>query len=144
MDLEKVYNEIESYIERIDFSKLWPGFEPLKFALYTDTECFFDGEYVQKTEEFLANTSIFYNGEWIAIWYLQEETNPIILTSKIIHEMYHGYQRMHNESRFFDDLDALYKYKYEEENLSLKLEENNLLCELLEQFEREKFEKFLG
>lgn len=143
MDLERLYYEVKNYIDTVDFSKLWRGFEPLKFALYTDKECFFDGAYVEKTDEFLANTSILYNGEWIAIWYVQEEMNPIVLTSKIIHEMFHGFQRMHNESRFFDDLDALYHYKYEEGNLNLKLKENHLLYHLSTQFDKEMFEQFL-
>ena len=99
----------------------------MKFALYTDNECFFNGAYIKKTNAFLANTSILYNGEWIAIWNVQEEMNPIVLTSKIIHEMFHGFQMMQNESRFCDDLDALYNYKYEEDNLNLKVKENKLL-----------------
>lgn len=143
MDLERLYYEVKSYIDTVDFSKLWRGFEPLKFALYTDKECFFDGAYIEKTDEFLGNTSIFYNGEWIAIWNVQEKMNPIVLTSKMIHEMFHGFQGMQKESRFFDELDALYNYKYEEENLNLKLKENHLLYQLTAQFKKEWFEELL-
>lgn len=143
MNLERLYCEVKKYIDLVDFSKLWRGFEPLKFALYSDKECFFDGAYIEKTDAFLANTSIFYNGEWIAIWCVQEEMNPIVLTSKIIHEMFHGFQMMHNESRFFDDLDALYNYKYEEDNLNLKVKENRLLYHLTTQFDKEMFEELL-
>ena len=39
MKLDKIYFEIQNYIDKLDFSKLWSGFEPLKFALYTDDEC---------------------------------------------------------------------------------------------------------
>ena len=143
MDLERLYYKVKNYIDTVDFSNLWRGFTPLKFALYTDKECFFDGAYIEKTDEFLANTSILYNEEWIAIWQVQGEMNPIVLASKMIHEMFHGFQRMHKESRFFDELDALYNYKYEEGNLSLKLKENQLLCHLSTQFDREMFEEFL-
>lgn len=69
--------------------------------------------------------------------------DPIELTSKIIHEMFHGFQMKNNESRFFDDLDALYHYKYEEENLNLKTRENRLLYQLSQQFHQETFEEFL-
>lgn len=143
MNLERLYYEVKNYIDRVNFSKLWRGFEPLKFAVYTDNECFFNGEYIEKTDAFLANTSILYNGEWIAIWYVQEEMDPIVLASKIIHEMFHGFQMMHNESRFFDDLDALYNYKYEEDNLNLKVKENKLLYSLSTQFDNEMFKEFL-
>ena len=115
----------------------------MKFALYTDNECFFNGAYIKKTNAFFANTSILYNGEWIAIWNVQEEMNPIVLTSKIIHEMFHGFQMMQNESRFCDDLDALYNYKYEEDNLNLKVKENKLLYSLSTQFDSKTFEEFL-
>jgi len=143
MNLKKIYHEIKTYIDIVDFSKLWQGFTPLKFAIYTDSQCFFDGEYIEKTDVFLANTSIFHNGEWIAIWRVQEEEDPIVLTSKIVHEMFHGFQMMHHESRFFDDVDALYNYKYEEENLNLKLIENQLLCHLSTQFDKDKFKELL-
>lgn len=143
MDLEKKYYEVKSYIDTVDFAELWRGFEPLRYALYTDRECFFDGAYIEKTESFIANTSILYNGEWIAIWNVQEEIDSVVLASKIIHEMFHGFQSMHNDSRFPDELDALYNYKYEEDNLDLKLKENNLLCHLSEQFDEEAFGEFL-
>ena len=143
MDLKKLYYEVKSYIDIVDFSKLWRDFEPLKFALYSDNQCFFDGAYIEKTDAFLANTSILYNGEWIAIWNVQEEMNSIVLTSKIIHEMFHGFQMMHNDSRFSDELDALYNYKYEEDNLNLKLKENHLLYHMSTQFDEELFGEFL-
>ena len=58
MNLESLYFEVKKYIDQVDFSKLWRGFEPLKFALYTERECFFDGAYIEKSDAFLANTSI--------------------------------------------------------------------------------------
>ena len=143
MNLADLYSEVKNYINHVDFSKLWRGFEPLKFALYTDNECFFNGAYVEKTDAFLANTSILYNGEWIAIWCVKEQMNPIVLTSKIIHEMFHGFQMMNNDGRFFDDLDALYNYKYEEGNLNRKLKENRLLYQLSTRFDKELFGEFL-
>ena len=143
MDLKRLYYEVKSYIDMIDFSKLWRGFEPLKFALYSEKECFFDGAYIEKTDAFLANTSILYNGEWIAIWNVQEEMNPIVLTSKMIHEMFHGFQKMHHDRRFPDEMDALYNYQYEEGNLNLKLMENQLLYQLSARFDKAMFEEFL-
>lgn len=56
--LESLYNKIKDTISKVDFSLLWEGFEPLKFALYNDTECFFDGHYIEKTADFCANTAI--------------------------------------------------------------------------------------
>ena len=94
--LDEMYFAVESYLSKINFDKLWKGFKPLKFALYNNDECFFDGKYIEKNENFLGNTSINYNGEMIAIWNVMEDISPIILCSKIIHEMFHGFQYMNN------------------------------------------------
>lgn len=82
--LEKLFHEIKSLIDSVDFSELWRGFHPMKFALCDETRCFFDGEYVEKTDQFLANTSIFYQGEYIAIWNVMEELGPAVLASKLL------------------------------------------------------------
>lgn len=143
-ELKELYYEIKEYIDRVDFEKLWKGFKPLKFALYNEKECFFNGEYIEKSDAFIANTSINYNGEVIAIWNVMEDSDSVVLASKMIHEMFHGYQMLNSESRFPDELDALYKYKYENENLSIKLEENRILIDLLDNYNSDSFNKFIN
>jgi len=64
-DLEDLYKKIADAITQIDFSKLWEGFKPLKFALYNDEECYFNGSYIEKTADFCANTAIEFQGEVI-------------------------------------------------------------------------------
>ena len=144
MQLDKLYFQVKNYIDKLDFAKLWNGFAPLKFALYTDDECFFDGNYIPKTSEFLANTCIQYKGESVAIWYLQQEMDPVVLTSKIVHEMFHGFQSMRGECCFPDELDVLCNYNYTEANLDLKLAENHLLCSLSQQFDSNVYAQLLG
>lgn len=143
MDLEKTYYEINEKLKTIDFEKLWEGFKPLKFALYNDSSCFFDGKYIEKTDEFCANTAIFYQGEMIAIWNVMEEMDINVFTSKIVHEMFHGYQEMNNWDSFPNETEALFKYQYDEENLSLKLYENELLINLLDKFNKDDYYKLL-
>ena len=143
-NLEELYKIVKSYLDKVDFSLLWKGFKPLKFALYNNETVFFDGKYVEKTSEFIANTAIEYKGEIIGIWNVMEDIDPIVLASKMIHEMFHGFQRMNNETRFPDELDALYNYQYSDENLSIKLEENKLLVKLLENYNVDDFNKLLS
>ena len=50
-DLKLLYIEIKKLIDTVDFSKLWCGFRPLKFALYNATECYFNGEYIPKNRQ---------------------------------------------------------------------------------------------
>lgn len=142
--LDELYCAVDKYIKLVDFNKLWSEFKPLKFALYNDKECFYDGKYITKTEKFLANTAINYNGEVIAIWNVLEDMNPIILASKMVHEMFHGFQMMNNESRFPNEMDALYHYKYSDENLSIKLLENRLINELIDNYDNDKFDELLS
>lgn len=131
MDIEKIYNQVQEYLNKINFEALWLNFRPLKFALYNQNECFFNGRYIDKTDQFIANTSILFQDEYIAIWNLQEDIPIEILVSKIVHEMFHGFQMKNNEMRWANELEALVKYKYSDENLSIKLKENRLLNELL-------------
>ena len=143
LTLKELYYEVKNKIDKVDFNMIWKGFKPMKFALYNSCECFFDGEYIEKSDSFLANTAINYKGEVIAIWNVMEEVDTVILASKIIHEMFHGFQMINQELRFPDELDALYNYLYDDTNLSIKLEENKLLVELVDEFSLDKFNTFL-
>lgn len=40
MDLSVAWQELRTRVDRVDFSRLWRGFQPTKFAVYNDTECF--------------------------------------------------------------------------------------------------------
>ena len=71
------------------------------------------------------------------------ELNSLILASKIVHEMFHGFQQQNNDSRFPDEIDAIYNYKYSNTNLSLKYRENELLVELSECFNIDKYRELL-
>ncbi|MFT4146505.1 MAG: hypothetical protein QM644_18840 [Mobilitalea sp.] len=144
MNLQTLYLKTKKHIEAIDFSLLWKDFKPLKFALYNDSECFFDGEYIEKSEEFLANTSILFQGEYIAIWKVDNELDDVVLTSKIVHEMFHAFQQINCDSRFPNELEALSKYRYMADNLSIKLEENILIAKLIGHFDRNEFENLLA
>ena len=135
MNLETLYAQLRDTVSTLDFSRIWPGFAPLKFALYDQDKCFFDGHYVEKTDEFCANTSIVYQGEQIAIWMVQEAPELPVLASKIVHEMFHGYQQLMGWDCSVNELEALYRYRYEAENLSRRLHENALLLALLEQYD---------
>lgn len=135
MDLDILHARVKETISSLDFHRIWPGFEPLKFALYDDKRCFFDGHYVEKTDEFCANTSILYRGERIAIWMVQQELDIPVLASKIVHEMFHGYQHLMGWDCWPNEMEALYHYEYDAENLGLKLRENELLLALLDRFD---------
>lgn len=144
MDLQALYEQVKESIDRVDLQKIWPGFSPLKFALYDQENCFFDGRYIEKTDAFCANTSICFRGEQIAIWMVSGEPDVIVLASKLVHEMFHGFQTLRGWDSWPDEMDALFNYRYDPENLSLKLRENELLCALLCRFDQDSFRELLG
>ena len=143
LDLKQLYEAVKKRVDSVRCEELWQGFKPLRFALYNDTECFFDGRYIEKTDRFLGNTAIEYDGEFIAIWNVSGEPDLDILSSKMIHEMFHGFQNSNNDSRFPQELSALYQYRYSNENLSVKLKENQLIADLAQEFNNEKLERLL-
>ena len=84
MNLETLYHQVNEAVASLDFEKVWPGFEPLKFALYDKDSCFFDGKVIDKTDQFCANTSINFQGEQIAIWMVAEELDIPVLYADTI------------------------------------------------------------
>ena len=130
MHLDRVYGLVQSQLDRIDFCDVWPGFLPVKFAVYNESQCFFDGQYIPKTDAFIANTAIVFNGEPIAIWKITENDESIdydVLTSKIVHEMFHAHQLQCHENRYPNELEAVQRYAIDPRNLSEKLHEAKLL-----------------
>lgn len=144
MDLSVAWQEIKQRVDRVDFSGLWRGFQKTKFAVYNDTSCFFDGAYIEKTQDFLANTAIRYNNEYIAIWYLPEAPNDWDqLSASIIHEMFHAFQNISGETRWPNEIEALLHYCYTSENLSAKLKEAELISSLFKTESSKDFETLL-
>ncbi len=133
INLKEIYDQVKERIGRVVFFRLWKGFHPFRFALYTDSQCYFDGSYIERTDDFCANTSILFQGEYIAIWKLSETPKDIDrLAASLIHEMFHAFQSASGESRFPDEREAVFRYGYSAENLSAKLREAELIRQILE------------
>ena len=144
MNLDELYSRVSETISSLDFGRIWPGFRPLKFALYDDEKCFYDGAYIEKNDDFCANTSISFQGEQIAIWKVVDDLPVPVLASKIVHEMFHGYQTVENWNCWADEMEALYRYQYNADNLSLKLRENELLLRILDHFDEASYQELLS
>lgn len=81
-DLKTCAEQTANRLASLDFSLLWPGFHPFRFALYDHASVYFDGETFARTDTFLGNTSINFRGEQIAIWELSEQLDPDVLSAK--------------------------------------------------------------
>lgn len=144
MKLDELYGRVSDAIASLELERIWPGFSPLRFALYDEEACFFDGVYIEKTDAFCANTAIMYRGEPIAIWKVDGEPDISVLSAKIVHEMFHAYQLRQGWDCWADEMNALYRYEYSAENLALKLRENDRLLSLLDGFDAAAFRELLS
>ena len=143
-DLRKKYFEIEEKLSGLCFEDFWPGFQKYEFALYNEEIVVLNGEMIAKTDIFLANTAILYEERYIAIWNLEEDWDTDLLTSKIVHEMFHAYQRECGENRYADEFTALLNYEYSAEYLNHRLWENRMLAEATEQDTEESLDSILS
>jgi len=140
MNLPFVYDQLKNRFDRVNFSALWTGFHPFKFALYNDKECYYNGAFVEKTSDFMANTAIKYKDEHIAIWYLESEPDDFdCLAASLIHEMFHAFQQVSGETRYPNEFEALFNYNYSIENISIKISEAKLMNEIITNDKTTKF-----
>lgn len=130
--LERMYREVEKRIDQVRFDRIWTGFSPVRFALYDREHCYFDGHFVEKTDEFLANTTIQYHGESIAIWQLDsQDPDPDMLTASLVHEMFHAFQQKNGEKRYPHELKMLMEYRYDPEEIQIRIREAQVMKSIL-------------
>lgn len=143
MDLLPVYNTVNAILEGIDFNALFDGFHKYRFALYTSKEIAIDGEIIPYQDDFRGNTSISYEGEYIAIWDLEYDPveDPEQFAYCLVHEMFHCHQNTNAEARYPNDL-VLLDYPDNVENFNAKYSENGYLADAFEQNDIELLRKF--
>jgi len=126
--MKNLYRIVDEILSKVNFGLIWDGFEKTTYALYNNENVYFRDEVIPYDRRFLGNTSIDYNGESIAIWFVEdaESEDVDILASNLVHEMFHAFQRKNNEVRFSNDLELLI-YPNAEENHVLRHTENLLL-----------------
>ncbi len=133
MELCRLYESTAGILKRIDFGALFPGFHPYRFALYTDIAICLDGKLLPYDERFLGNTALKYEDTYIAIWNVDADPveDPELLTSSLVHEMFHCHQYALGETRFPSDL-TLLRYPEDPENYGRKFAENCCLADAYE------------
>lgn len=101
--------EIKSVLLKIDYETIWPGFHSYPFALYNQNEVYLEDRIIPWDDRFRGNTCIEFEGRYLAIWNISQE--PITADPHrlypMVHEMFHCFQREHQEQRFPDDLKML-------------------------------------
>lgn len=142
--MKKLYNIVKNNISKINFNDLWLGFHTFDFALYNNEEVILNNESFPWDERFLGNTAIEFEGRYIGIWNIDDlYIDPNVLSSCIIHEMFHAFQYEQGETRFPNEINALINYKYDSWNLTIKHTENLTLIKLLDNFNTNDYKLFL-
>lgn len=142
--MKELYSKIYHNLQKIDFESIWHGFFPCEFALYDEHTVYLSDRTQPVDNRFLGNTSILYDGKPLAIW---KVTNPklqdsILLTAKIVHEMFHSFQKEQREERFPDDLMML-SYPNDAVIHTIRQEENKLLASIFLESDTRKKEAIL-
>lgn len=130
MDLVMIKKEIDRRLDKVNFEELWSGFRPYPYALYTQKKVLLENEIIPYTSEFIGNTVLYYKEKYMAIWNVEISMidDYDILTSKIIHEMFHCYQFEKKDTIFPDEL-ALKRICEKSEYYQLRYYENMLLVQ---------------
>lgn len=134
--MRELYNKVLNNINKIDFNKIWNGFNKYEFAIYNSKEVYFKDKTIPWDQRFIGSTAIKYEDRYIAIWNIEfdlsnnkniSDIDTDILTSNLVHEMFHAYQQENEETRVPYDLVTL-NYPNDINNFCLKYEENKLLA----------------
>ena len=143
MELQKIYREVEEILKKVDFEQIAPGFHRYRFAVYTDKEICLDGQLMPYDEQFMGNTSLLYDGEYIAIWNVGFDPVEDMeqLAASMVHEMFHCHQNALGEKRYPSDLKLL-GYPNDVENFTKKYNENCALADAYEHGDEGAFARF--
>lgn len=143
-EIKDLHKLISNKIKSLDFKKIYPGFRPFDFALYTDNFVVLKDQVIKYDNRFIGNTAIIYEGEYLAIWKIDSVfMHYNILTSKIIHEMFHAYQYKSEEKRFPNEFFGL-GYLYEKFNIATKYDETKYLLKAIEDDDMTSLLRFIA
>lgn len=143
MKLTERYQRISAILDRLDFHALYDGFRRYRFALYTSQEVCLNGQRLPYQPEFIGNTAIQYQGEFIAIWNVESDPtdDEERLAASIVHEMFHCHQFTGGEMRFPSDLTIL-AHPDTLEGFAMQHRENLCLADAFERNDQNQFRQF--
>lgn len=124
--MKETCKNLQARLNSLDYGRLWPGFHLFPFAIYDDKNVFFpDRPTLPWDPRFSGNTAIDFEGKPLAIWNGKESpvSDQDVLTAKLVHEMFHAFQKEQGETRWANEMEGL-RYVYDAGNLCKKYMEN--------------------
>jgi len=92
--MRELYTAVKNELRCVDFSAIWPGFQPIAFALVGKDQVYLEEGEIPLGDRFWANTAIKYEGKPLATWCVDnpKDEDVQMLASNIVHEMFHAFQ----------------------------------------------------
>lgn len=139
--MNNILNRIKKDVNIELLNTLWPGFNGTAFALYNDEHVYVfhhplllkdDGEYavLKRNEQFKADTFILLKDYPTAIVNMNRYRDYESLLAVVVHELFHCYQYLNNESRFPNE-SLGFQYPILEENIELRNKERMCLYDTM-------------
>lgn len=152
--------QIRQHLDRLDFDKLWLGFQATPFLIY-DSDYFYADQPVPPelaTEPWqgiyrgrcqgrlMGNTALKLGYTTLAIWDMRTipaDFSTHKLASLIVHEMFHAFQMASGEQRFPNELLGL-DYPITRENIALRTRERDHLFQAASQIDTSHLAQFFS
>jgi len=144
--IKKIIYQINMRLAKLDFESLWTEFHYFQYALYDKTTVYLDnGDITVWDQRFIGNTAIEFQGRLLAIWNIGEAKikDFDVFTSKLVHEMFHAFQKEKHETRWANEIHGL-AYDYNLTNMTLKHQENEMLCQCFEAYDQRDWNDFVS
>lgn len=142
--MRKLYEMVSKRLDQVDFGRIYPGFHRFPFALYNDENIWLEDREIPQ-QGFFGNTAIEFEGRQMAIWKVTgniDETDPELLASNIVHEMFHAFQNEQNMSDRWPDDMKMMMYPSDADNYLVKQHENIMLADAIGADFEEKVELY--
>lgn len=143
--MKKLYEKIAEKLAQINFNNIWNGFKRCRFALYDDSTVILGAQEFPVDGRFRGNTCIDFEGEYIAIWRVEDSDYQDIdlLAANVVHEMFHVYQRNNMDLDYPNDLKIL-SLDAGADYYLMKLTENLALCDSIRITDLKEKQKYIN
>ncbi|MFS1519280.1 hypothetical protein V1503_22860 [Bacillus sp. SCS-151] len=132
-NIEKICQEIIA----LDFTKYWPNFKKVAFALYDEKNVYLCNHpklmpqnsafcQLERSDQFVADALLIYEECPTAIVNLELHHDYVSIFSLLVHELFHGYQFLKDEKRFPNEFVGI-TYPICNENVELRSQERKYL-----------------
>ncbi|HHU20624.1 MAG TPA: hypothetical protein GXZ58_10515 [Bacilli bacterium] len=152
--MSEYIDDVTQHLAQDDFQQYWPGFELVAYALYDENFVYLFNhpkmikepnkkyQILRRDDQFNGCTLILHHDYPTAIVDLELYNDDASLYSILVHELFHGFQYLKDESRFANEMMGV-TYPLLKENIELRNQERISLYRAVFENNNEKKQQFL-